>query len=356
MILPVKGVAALSPYVVPELEADEGDASLSRNESAFPPSPRAIAAARELAPESRIYPDPNWTELRKAIAEVHGLDRELILCGMGSMELIACLVRAYAAAGDEVLATDHCYAFVPTAAAQAGARIARAREIDFTVSADRIAEAVTPATRIAFVCNPGNPTGTAIPNSEIVRLRAMLPDDLLLVIDQAYGEFTDASDSPKPAFDLAGLGNTVVLRTFSKAYSLAGARVGWGIFPPAVGRQVRKLLLPNSVAAASQAMALAAVRDQGHMRRTVAKTAELRDGFREQAMSLGIESPASRTNFVLLKFPGVEAADAADRALKAEGLRLRRISSSGLPECLRATVCPAPVMDRVLGALRKAMR
>lgn len=356
MIEPTEAVASLSLYVVPELEADEGDATLSRNESAFPPSPHAIEAARKLSPESRIYSDPNWTELRKAIAEVHGLDRELILCGMGSMELIACIARAYAAAGDEVLATDHCYAFVATAAAQAGARVARAREIDFTVSVDRIAEAVTPATGIAFVCNPGNPTGTAVPNSEIVRLRAMLPDDLLLVIDQAYGEFTDASDCPKPAFDLVAGGNTVVLRTFSKAYSLAGARVGWGYFPPAVGRQVRKLLLPNSVAAASQAMALAALRDQGHMRRTVEKTEELRDGFREQALSLGIESPASRTNFVLLKFPGVEAADAADRALKAEDLRLRRMSPGGLPECLRATVCPAPVMDRVIGALQRTMR
>ncbi len=356
MIRPAEAVASLSLYVVPELEADEGDATLSRNESAFRPSPNAIAAARDLAPEVRIYPDPNWTELRKAIAEVHSLDQESILCGMGSLELIACLARAYAAAGDDVLVTDHCYAFVATAAAQAGARIARAREIDFTVSGDRIAAAVTPATRIAFVCNPGNPTGTAIPNSEIVRLRAKLPDDLLLVIDQAYGEFTDASDSPLPAFDLVAGGNTVVLRTFSKAYALAGARVGWGYFPPAVGRQVRKLLLPNSVAAASQAMALAAVRDQGHMRRTVEKTEELRDGFREQALSLGIESPASRTNFVLLKFPGVEAADAADRTLKADGLRLRRMSPSGLPECLRATVCAAPVMGRALGALRKAMQ
>lgn len=356
MIQPVEAVASLSPYVVPEFDVDEGDATLSRNESAFPPSPHAIAAASKLSAVSRIYPDPNWTELRKAVAEVHDLDPELILCGMGSMELIACIVRAYAAEGDEVLATDHCYAFVATAAAQAGARIARAREINFTVSADRIADAVTPSTRIVFVCNPGNPTGTAIPNSEIVRLRTMLPDNLLLVIDQAYGEFTDASDSPKPAFDLVDRGDTVVLRTFSKAYSLAGARVGWGIFPPPVGRQVQKLLLPNNVAAASQAMALAAVQDQGHMRRTVAKTVELRDRFRQQALSLGIESPASRTNFVLLKFPGVEAADAADRALTAEGLRLRRMSSSGLPECLRATVCPAPVMDQVLGVLRKAMR
>ena len=170
-------------------------------------------------PTCRCIPIPDWTELRKAIADVHGVDPQSVLCGAGSMELIGCLIRAYADAGDAVLGTELSYAYVASAVAQVRAEFVRAREVDFTVCVNEILSAVSNRTRIVFVCNPGNPSGTAIKNSEIVRLRSDLPDNILLAIDQAYGEFAD--DDPDAVFPLVERGDTVVLRTFSKAHGLA---------------------------------------------------------------------------------------------------------------------------------------
>lgn len=348
MIRAVPNVAAMAPYALADL-GPAGSVSLAQNESAFGPSPKALAAGEAALAGVALYPDPDWSELRAAISEAHGIEATRILCGAGSMELIGCLIRAFAGPGDEVLGTDHGYLFVATACLQAGADYVKAAEPDLTVSVDALLAKFSPRTRIVFVCNPGNPTGTRIANDEIVRLRAALPGHVLLVVDQAYGEFDD--QDPAPVFALAGRGDTVVLRTFSKAHALAGCRAGWGLFPEAIGAETRKLLNPNNVSAVSQAMTAAAMRDQAHMRGIAAQTAAIRDRFAARLGSAGYAIPPSHTNFVLIPFASIEAARAADVRLRAAGLLLRGMGGYGLPHCLRATVAAQGHMDRAAGIL-----
>jgi histidinol-phosphate/aromatic aminotransferase/cobyric acid decarboxylase-like protein len=248
-----------------------------------------------------------------------------------------------------VLATAYAYNFAASAASRVGAVYVKAAERDFIVSVDSILAAVTPATRIVFACNPGNPTGTRIRNAELLRLRAALPSDILLVIDQAYGEFDD--QDPQTIFALVARGDTVVLRTLSKAYGLAGARVGWGLFPPAVAAEIRKLQNSNQVTTASLAMAVSAIEDQTYMRETVARTAAIRDGFAQGLRAAGYDVPESRTNFVLIRFPDAAAAAAADTALRDAGIIVRSLGGYGLTDCLRATVGPQEMMDLALRIL-----
>ena len=351
MIRAVGHVGAMAAYALAE-PVGEGAVCLAQNASAFPPSPAALEAGLAALHDMPPYPDPDWHRLRAAIADMHQLPPESILCGAGSMELINCLVRAFAGAGDEVLGSQYGYAYIAAAAAQAQARLVQAREAEMRVSVEAMLAAAGGKTRMAFVCNPGNPTGTLIPNREIIRLREGLPGDVLLVVDQAYGEFADGEQDPAEIFALVRRGDVAVTRSFSKAYGLAGARVGWGCFPPAVAAEVRKLLNPNNVSTASQAMAAAAVQDQGFMRQSVARTAEIRDDFAEGCRALGLQVPPSHTNFVLLGFAGAAQAQAADKALRRNGLLLRGMEGYGLPDCLRATVCAAPVMGRCLDVLK----
>lgn len=354
MIRAVPHVAAMAAYALADL-GDDNTVSLAQNESAFPASPKAMAAARDAVAQTPLYPDPDWPELRAAIAEVHGLEAAQVLCGAGSMELIGCLIRAYVGEGDSLLGTDYGYAYVATAAAQVKAHYVKASEVDFSVSVDHIVAAITPETRLVFVCNPGNPTGTLIPNAELIRLRQLLPNDTLLVIDQAYAEFADAAEPPGEIFRLVAEGNTVVMRTFSKAYGLAGARVGWGYFPPAVAAEVRKLLNPNNVSTVSQAMATAAMRDQAHMRDVVHNTADIRDEFSQRLRELGLTVPQSHTNFVLIGFDNAEVAQRVDDALRAQGLLMRGMGGYGLSHCLRATVCCDDVMNRAFEVIKGAL-
>lgn len=353
MIEPNAHIAALAPYTLADLTAPAGQRliSLAQNESALPPSPRALAAGRDALTAAGLYPDPDWTDLRRAIAAVHGIAGAQILCGAGSMELIACLLRCYAGPGRSVLSSQYGYGFFRTAALAAGAAYLAAPEQDFTVSIDALLAAVTPATRIVCLANPGNPTGTRIAGSELTRLRDRLDDDILLLIDEAYGEFTDAPG--ERSFDLVSRGNTVVLRSFSKAYGLAGLRAGWGLFPLAIAAETRKLLNPNNVSVVTQAAATAAMEDQDHMRAVCAETAERRDGFAEHLRQLGLRVPRSHTNFLLIRFASAQAAAGADRMLRDQGVLMRAMAGYGLPDCLRATIGSAADMEIAAGVLEK---
>lgn len=344
MIRAVQNVAAMAGYALADL-GDSRAISLAQNESAFAPSPKAIAAGQAALATATLYPDPDWRELRLAISSVHGLLAEDLLCGAGSMELIGCLIRAFAGPGDEVLGTAYGYLFVATACQQSGATYVQAAEPDLSVSVDHLLAQVTSATRIVFVCNPGNPTGTRVANSEILRLRSNLPSDVMLVVDQAYGEFDDQDQTP--VFDMVARGDTVVLRTLSKAYGLAAARVGWGLFPPQINVQIRKLLNPNNISAMSQSMAAAAMLDQSHIQHVVQETARIRDHFADRVRASGLIVPHSHTNFVLIQYPDAEAVEQTDTALRTADYILRGMRGYGLPECLRVTVGPADVMDAV---------
>ena len=351
MIRSVDHIAAMAPYALADL-GPEGSVSMAQNESAFPPSPAAIAAGQAALANAALYPDPDWTDLRAAIAGVHGLPVDRILCGAGSMEIIGALIAAYAGPGDEVLGCQYGYAYVATACLLSGARYVTAPEPDLAVSPGDVLAQLTPATRVVFICQPGNPTGTVISNADLIGLRRDLPDDVLLVIDQAYGEFADPHDDPRGLFDLVDQGNTVVTRSFSKAYALAGARVGWACAPEKVAGEIRKILNPNNVSIVSQEMARAAMLDQAYLAQLVADTAALRDGFADQCRALGLEVPESRTNFVLMRFASTEDARRAEEALRENGLMMRGMGGYALHDCLRATICEKPVMDRAAEILK----
>ncbi|MGE0008037.1 MAG: histidinol-phosphate transaminase [Parvibaculaceae bacterium] len=348
MITPCAYVAAMDAYALADLGGQEKP-TLAQNESVFPPSPRTKSAALAALERAALYPDPDWQALRDLIAATHGITRDLILCGAGSMDLIDAVIRAFAGPEDEVLAPAYSYLFAASAAARANARYVTVPEVDFRVSVENLLAGVTARTRVVFVCNPANPTGTRIPNGDLMRLRRELREDILLVIDQAYGEFDDQDQAP--IFALAERGDTVILRTFSKAYGLAGQRIGWGIFPKAIGAQVRKLQNSNNVTIVGLAMAAAAVADQPHMRRIVSRTSLIRDRCRARLMEAGFPVPESHTNFLMIPFADQAAARRADAALKQAGFIMRGLAGYGLAHCLRATIAPDEVMQRVLGIL-----
>ncbi|MEM6376239.1 MAG: histidinol-phosphate transaminase, partial [Pseudomonadota bacterium] len=297
-------IAAMAAYPLSD-PTPQGWISLAQNESAFGPSAAALRAAIDCLGSAAFYPDPDWRDLRQAIADVHDVPSHQILCGAGSMELIGALFRAFIGPGDTVIGSQYGYLFAETACQQIGARYLRAAEIGMIVCPDALLEIVTPETKIVFLCNPGNPTGTRIANERIVALRKRLPPEIILVVDQAYAEF-DTQDA-RPVFDLVQVSNTVVLRTFSKAYALAGARVGWGLFPNAIAAELRKLLNPNNTSCMSQAMARAAVMDQTHMQSLVSRIADLRGTLQKALSQAGYKCPESHTNFVLIPFADLAA-------------------------------------------------
>lgn len=350
MIQPRPHIAALSVYGLASLNIPPGKrlVSLAQNESPFPPSSLALEAARKAAAEGALYPDPSCRALREAIGEVQGLNPEHIICSAGSMEIIAALIAVYAGPGDEVLSSDYAYSYFKTAALAVGATPVSALEVDITVSIDTLLAAVTTATRIVCVANPGNPSGTRVSGAEIRRLREGLPANVILLVDEAYAEF----GPDDLMFDLVERGDTCITRTFSKAYALAGMRVGWGLFPRALCEEVWKLVNPGGVSAVSLAAAEAAMRDQAYMRDIVGRTVALRDPFIERMNALGLPTAPSHTNFALIQFPSVEAAQLADAALRAEGVVMRPMGGYGLPHCLRVTAGLQADMDLAYDILR----
>ncbi|MEL6452184.1 MAG: histidinol-phosphate transaminase [Pseudomonadota bacterium] len=341
-------IQAMAPYALAQMQAPPGKPriSLAQNESLRGPSPQVHAAVQAALAHPQLYPDPDWTALRTGIGALHDIDPALILCGAGSLDLIGAIARCFCGPGRAMLAPAHAYPFFRSAAQMCGARFGTAPEDALTVSTQALLDAVQPDTAVVCVANPANPTGTRVPNAALRDLRAALSPDILLVIDEAYGEFADHLDTP--VFDMASHGNTVVLRSFSKAYGLAGCRLGWGVFPPAIGAQVRKVLNPNNVPATTQAAGCAAVQDQAYMHDTCTQTATLRDHATERLCAAGITVPTSHTNFILIPFGDAAAAARADAALQAQGIFLRAQSGAGLPHALRLTIAKAPALDTAL--------
>lgn len=343
-------IERMSPYALADMTAPEGIdlVSLSQNESLRGPSPKAVAAATASLAHGGHYPDPDWSDLRRALADLHDIPAQGILCGNGSLDLIACIARAFAGPDHAVLTPAHAYPFFRTAAQMANARLDTAPETRCRVDVDALLAAVRADTALVCVANPANPTGTRIPKSELQRLRAGLRDDILLVIDEAYGEFADHLG--EVCWDMAG-SNCVVLRTFSKAYSMAGFRVGWGLFPYQIAGQLRKVMNPNNLTVASQVAARAALLDQAYMRQTCATTSSLRDLASRALRNAGFDVLDSVTNFLLIRFEDDNAATRADAALRATGIFLRRQQGAGLPHAMRMTIGPEPATRKAVDHL-----
>jgi len=322
---------------------------LSSNENPRGPSPAAMAAFASAAASLHRYPPTDHAALRTAIAEVHGLDPARIVCGVGSDELIALLCHGYAGPGTEVLHTEHGFALYRISALAAGATPVVAPERERVTDVDALLGHATERTRLVFIANPNNPTGTFIGASELARLADGLPEACLLVLDGAYAEFRDGYDGGAALVESRE--NVVMTRTFSKLYGLGGLRIGWAYAPREVIDVLNRLRGPFNLSGPQLAAAEAAMRDRAFVAETLALNATQRDRLTRALRALGIACDDSHANFVLARFPTPASAEAADLHLQARGILVRRVAGYGFPEGLRITVGTEADMTRVIEAL-----
>ena len=346
-------VLNIAPYVGGESDIPGRNRTikLSSNEGAFGVPPGAQAAVVAAAAELHRYPDGGAAALRRAIGARFGLDPARIVCGNGSDELISHLCLAYGGHGRDIVMSAHGFLMYQIAGTYAGSRVVKVPERNLTADIDALLAAVSPATRVMFLANPNNPTGSLLPEAEVARLRAGLPPEVLLVLDAAYAEYVDRPDYD-PGVKLVDAGdNTVMLRTFSKVFGLGGARVGWGYAPPAVIDVLNRVRGPFNVSAAGQAAAIAALAEPGWVEHGRAHNVEYRGVLTRGLEAAGIKVWPSEGNFVLADFGVPERAKAADAFLRTRGIIVRPVGGYGLPHCLRITVGTAEEVGQVIEAM-----
>ncbi len=348
---------AISPYVGGEskLPGQNRLVKLSSNEGAFGVPPAAQAAYAAQAADLHRYPDGSAAGLRRAIGRSFGLDPERIVCGAGSDELIYLLCLAYGRPGGEVVMSRHGFSLYEIAGQAAGMATVKAPERGLAADVDAMLAAVSARTRIVFLANPNNPTGSMVPQDEVRRLRAGLPPDVLLVLDAAYAEYVDRGDYD-PGVELVDAGdNTVMTRTFSKIWGLGGMRLGWCYAPPAVVDVLNRVRGPFNTGAAAQAAGIAALAEPGWAESGRRHNTQQRAGLAGALQDAGIRVWPSECNFVLADFGATAAADAANAALRGRGVIVRAMGGYGLPHCLRITVGTAEECALVAGILSEHM-
>lgn len=318
---------------------------LSSNENPYGPSEAAIEAYRREALNLHRYPSTDHISLRLAIAEVFKLDVNRIICGVGSDEVIHFLCQAYVGQGDEVIHTEHGFAMYRISTLAAGGVPVEAGETDRRIDVDKILACVTDRTKLVFIANPNNPTGTMLGAKEVKRLAEALPEGALLVLDGAYAEYVDGFDGGAKLVDARD--NVVMTRTFSKLYGLGGLRVGWGYAPQGVIDVLNRIRGPFNLSNVALAVAEAAVRDQVYADKCRADNSRLRAWLTEALAGHGVPCDKSEANFVLARFNDAEEAAACDAFLRQHGLIVRQVAGYKLPECLRITIGDEPACRRV---------
>ncbi|RIK87817.1 MAG: histidinol-phosphate transaminase [Hyphomicrobiales bacterium] len=358
---PRPGIMEIAAYVPGKSHAPDGVEKvhkLSSNENPLGPSPRAVEAAKAAAEKLALYPDGPATRLREAIASVHGLNVANIMAFNGSDEAIALLTRTYVGEGDEGIYCEHGFLAYPIYIRAAGAVPVVAKETDERADVDAILAAVTPRTRIVFLANPNNPTGTYLPFEEVRRLHAGLPGNVLLVVDAAYAEFVRRNDYEAGVALVAGADNVVMTRTFSKVYGLGGARIGWIYAPAAIVEVLERVRDPFNVNAVAIEAGIAAMLDRDHVERSAAHNETWLRWTAGELEKLGLRVTPSVGNFILIHFPddGRHTAAAADAYLAARGYLLRRVAGYGFPNALRMTVGTGEANRGVVAALSEFLK
>lgn len=348
---PKAGITEISPYVGGKSKADGAQRviKLSSNENPWGPSPKAVAAYNALAGELHRYPDGGHSSLRDAIADVTGFAANELICGAGSDELLGLLVHAYAGAGDEVLFTEHGFLMYRIYSLANGATPVTAPEKNLTADIDALLAAVTPRTKIVFLANPNNPTGTVIPFSEVKRLRASLREDIVLGLDAAYAEYLDHADYEAGHSLVAQGTNTVVFHTFSKIYGLPGLRLGWAHAPAAIIDILNRVRSPFNVNSAALAAGAAAIRDQDYVSTMREKNAVERERLNSALRDYGFTVVPSTTNFVLVHVG--DGASAMNNFLMQRGLIVREVAGYGLAEFLRISIGTTEENDLLIAAI-----
>ncbi|MGD9545669.1 MAG: histidinol-phosphate transaminase [Methylocystis sp.] len=358
--IPRPSVLAIDAYV-PGKSAAPGAArvyKLSANETPLGPSSRAVEAVRDMAAHIALYPEGSSRALREAIGVRHGLDPDRVIAGAGSDNILELLALAYVGPGDEGVYSQYGFLEYKIVILAAGGRPVVAPETNYTADVDALLGCVSERTKVVFLANPNNPTGTFLPASEVARLARALPAHVLLVIDAAYAEYVLREDYEAGVALVDAHENVVMTRTFSKVYGLAGLRVGWAYGPAHVFEALNRIRSPFNVSSAGSVAAIAALSDRAHLDAAVAHNARWLPWLTREITALGLEVLPSVANFIAIRFPktpGATAAD-ADRFLSSRGLVLRAIGAYGMPEFLRLTVGAQDANERVVEALAEFMR
>ncbi|PIB25834.1 histidinol-phosphate transaminase [Amylibacter kogurei] len=350
-IIPRPGIMDIELYVGGKghLDGVENVVKLSSNENPLGPSPKAIAAYREESKYLNIYPSSDHSNLRDAIAHVHGLDAKRIICGNGSDEIITFLTQAFAGEGDEVVFTEHGFLMYKVCTLAAGATPVVVSETNRTTDVDAILAACNENTKLVFIANPNNPTGTMIDAAEVERLADGLPSQTLLVLDGAYAEFVDGFDGGASLIDQRD--NIIMTRTFSKIYGLGGLRLGWAYAPQNIIDILGRLRGPFNVNSAALTAGLAAMNDQEYVNNCRTENAKWRDWLADELANAGMSSDVSFANFILVRFADEAEADSANEALQQNGLLVRAVKGYNLPDCLRITIGKGVDCKRVASVL-----
>ena len=355
---PHPSILAIKPYVGGQsaLPGVERVIKLSSNEGAFGAPPAARAAFAAMADSMHRYPDGGCHALREAIGARWGLDPARIVCGAGSDDLIYQLCLSYGGPGTELVMTRHGFSIYAIAGRYAGCTIVEAPERELTADVDALLAAVTPATRLVFLANPNNPTGSMVGRAAVERLRASLPDQVLLVLDAAYAEYVTDGDYEAGARLVDAGDNTVMTRTFSKMFGLGGLRLGWAYAPAAIVDVLNRVRSPFNVNAAVQAAGIAALGVPGWVERSIAHNDRERARLSARLTASGLHVWPSACNFLLVDFGSPGRANAADTFLRGCGLIVRAVSGYFLPDCLRMTIGTTQECDLLGDALIAFMR
>ncbi|MEP0233605.1 histidinol-phosphate transaminase [Roseibium sp.] len=353
--LPRPGVLDIAAYVPGKSKGSKGVTlhKLSSNETPLGASKNAIAAVANVAEHLELYPDGASTALREAIGEVYGLNADRIICGAGSDEILSLLAYTYLAPGDEAIYSEHGFLVYDIAIRAAGATPVVAPEKNLTTDVDAILERVTERTKVVFIANPNNPTGTYLPFEEVRRLHDELPANVLLVLDAAYAEYVRKNDY-ESGMDLAATAENVVMtRTFSKIYGLASLRLGWGFGPAHIMDAMNRIRGPFNVNGPAIAAGIAAVRDKAFLERAVDHNETWLPWVTAELEKLGLSVTPSVGNFVLIHFPDIEGKRAkdADAFLLDRGCVLRLVGNYGLPNSLRMSIGSEDANKTVVSAL-----
>ncbi len=357
--LPRAGVLEIDAYVPGKSAAPAGvkQHKLSSNETPLGASPQAIAAYKAVADKLEFYPDGGANALRDAIAHRYGLDASRIVCGAGSDELLNLITHAYIGPGDEGLYSEFGFLVYKIAITAAGGKPVVAKEKDFTTDIDAMLAAVTPRTKVVFLANPNNPTGTYIPFDEVRRLHTSLPSNVLLVLDAAYAEYVRRNDYSAGVDLVSESDNVVMCRTFSKIHGLANLRIGWAYMPAHVADALNRIRGPFNMNGPAIAAGAAAIKDQAHMDAALAHNDKWLDWLTKEIAATGLKVTPSVGNFLLIHFPETagKTAKEADAFLSQRGLILRAVGAYGLPHALRLTIGDEEANKLVVATLKDFM-
>ena len=350
--LPQPGIMNIELYVGGKatVEGVSNILKLSSNENPYGNSDAVKEAVQRSVHELHRYPSTDHASLRAAIGEVHGLDPDRIICGVGSDEVLQFVAHAFAGPGDEIVYPEHGFSMYPILAHACGASPVKAPERERVVDVDAILDACSERTRVVFLANPANPTGTMIGQADVARLADRLPDGCVLVLDGAYAEYVEGFDGGAALVDARE--NVIMTRTFSKIYGLGGLRIGWGYAQRPVIDILNRLRQPFNLSNTQLAAAKAAVRDQDFVSKCRADNTRMRAWLAEALAEIGVPSDTSCANFILARFASQQEAEGCDAFMQSQGIIVRRVAGYGLPHCLRITVGDEAACRRVVTAIR----